>query len=241
MTAQWQKLGGGGETPITIFKILYQAGTDERVEAMPENAEVKQGEDYVISSQLPARAGYLFIGWQADDQAGTVYQANTLLQKLQGDLTLTAKWQAITGLQVLYLAGTAESVQNLPAPAEIEVGSAYIISDLIPVREGYTFSGWLADDEAGTLYQPSDRLTNVQSKLVLTAQWEELKAEDHQVADPETPSQGEPPTSAKAKEKMKILRLLPMTGEVYQVPVLLIIILGGISVGVWCWRKKRNL
>ena len=60
-----------------------------------------------------------------------------------------------------------------PAVAYYHFGEPVIVSDKVPVKEGYSFRGWKAQN--GVLYTPGQRITDSASeKVTLTAVWDEL-------------------------------------------------------------------
>ncbi|MBS7585699.1 InlB B-repeat-containing protein, partial [Enterococcus sp. MMGLQ5-1] len=83
----------------------------------------------------------------------------------------TAKVLAGVNYQVSYHKGTNDIVTDLPSGALVTENAAFAIADSVPLRAGYVFSGWQADDADETLYQAGETISSVTRDTVLTAQW----------------------------------------------------------------------
>ena len=82
---------------------------------------------------------------------------------------LTMVYQSNT-LSVTYLPGTTETVSNMPSTGSVNYGEDYTVSDKVPTRAGYTFTGWKYNNTS-TTYQKNDQIKNVTANITLTAQW----------------------------------------------------------------------
>ena len=71
---------------------------------------------------------------------------------------------------VTYAPGTTDKVTNMPAKGTVTEGDTYTISNTVPDRDGYKFTGWLGSD--GKTYQAGGEIGNVTGNITLTAQWE---------------------------------------------------------------------
>ncbi|MBS7578463.1 MULTISPECIES: InlB B-repeat-containing protein, partial [unclassified Enterococcus] len=148
--------------------IRYEKGTTRATTGLPEGCALVSGQSYQISSGQPdSGAGYVFTGWQADDAAKTVYQADETISSITRDTVLTAQWRAVH--TVSYASGADDEAIELPENETVLDGDDYSISANAPSRAGYRFTGWQAGE---TTYQPNDRLENVTADVTLTAQWQ---------------------------------------------------------------------
>ena len=71
---------------------------------------------------------------------------------------------------ITYAAGTEDTVNNMPMPAEVDnvlAGTEQTVSTAQPTREGYTFSGWKTTDVAVT----DNKFTMPEKDVIFTAQW----------------------------------------------------------------------
>gem|GEM_PF-3875681 len=121
------------------------------------------------SSWEPAvypEAGYYFIGWV--DQDGVPYKKNdsSYPAVIHQSYTFTAVYTNLTPYIVSYDANGGETA---PVDANTYYGDeTVIVSDILPVREGYTFDGWLFDD---MIYQASSTFVMPKHNVSMYAQW----------------------------------------------------------------------
>lgn len=103
---------------------------------------------------IPKKDGYRFLGWNTDPRAeeadlkynnGEIYKENATLE-------LFAIWEPI--MCKIEYTNSYEGVTNMPASQEnIKYGTKNVkISEKIPQRFGYTFSGW--EDSYGKEFKP---------------------------------------------------------------------------------------
>ncbi len=144
------------------YEISYSGGED--VSGIPETVHgiddpIYYQDEVILSEEIPSRSGYTFSGWEYD---GTVYPAGETFivpdapyQIVEGDyeiymayITLTASWIPNQHTIIYDGNGAASGV-----PAAQQAGyETTVTAAAAPVREGYTFTGWLS--------------------MTLTAQWE---------------------------------------------------------------------
>ena len=129
------------EKTAIIYTVTFQGLEDGKI-ILPEGKPL---------GELPTmdRAGYKFLGWSTED--GELVSKDTIPE---ADMTLTAQWEPL-----IYTVNL-EGVDREYAHGDT------IEADSIPVKDGYDFGGWIADDgrdiPLGTpVYQPMN----------LQAQW----------------------------------------------------------------------
>ena len=106
-----------------------------------------------------AGIGYTFGGWYADETYTTAWNFGTAVT---ADLTLYAKWTILQYAVIFNTqGGSAIATQN------IDYGTT-AVSPAAPVRTGYTFDGWYADETYTTAW---DFGTAVTTDLTLYAKW----------------------------------------------------------------------
>ncbi|MBS7583998.1 InlB B-repeat-containing protein, partial [Enterococcus sp. MMGLQ5-1] len=240
LTAQWSK-------PL---KVSYAKGTSDLVIGLPPQATVRVGFDYQIpATEAPARIGYVFTGWQADDAAQTIYQAADTLEKLSRDTVLTAQWRK--QYLIRYAKGTGDAVTGLPATSLVTAGADYQVATEIPTRAGYTFTGWQADDEGETVYQGSAVLVAIQCNHLLTAQWALEKAETPPT-QPTEPSESQASEASKSSAPSQTKQQqvphdkrwrhfsLPRTGEDLLSPAIGLAVIMLVTIILYYKHKQRN-
>ena len=172
MLAYWQavqyEISYSGQEGVTGIPETVHGGIDDPIYYLDE---------VPLSETIPSRSGYTFNGWEYD---GTVYPAGETFivpdapyQIVEGDyeiymayITLTASWTPNQHTITYDGNGAASGV-----PAAQQAGyETTVTAAAAPVREGYTFTGWLSS--AGEIYPAGGMFTMPDSDMTLTAQWE---------------------------------------------------------------------
>lgn len=127
------------------------------------DGNVKYNDVYDISDRIPVKTGYIFDGWM--DQDGVEYQRSDKIT-IKKSVVLTAQWQSNEFMITHNLNGGSADIADMP----VLFGESHTITSIIPVRKGFTFTGWTADD--GTKYASGDtiKITNPEN-YTLTATW----------------------------------------------------------------------
>ena len=191
-----------------------------------------EGQTTTISSMIPVRTGYTFLGWLYQEH---LYQPSDNFTMPNSNVILVAQWSQnpidileVNHYQLSYL-GNGGS--NVPDYSIHEQGDSFHISSIIPLRTGYTFLGWLIQGTS-TLLQPNDLFTMPANNVVLIAQWQIIE-EDHPVIQEEvddTDTDSDTDNQDKDTNNQDKDANLPTTGNEYLVLGLLSILLlsGGI-------------
>jgi len=129
------------------------------------------GSSMVLSSTVPTRSGYTFMGWNtASDGSGVWHAAGAAA--VCSALTLYAQWQNTStgGSEVPTVAFEANGGTGDPADQSCTAGSTVVLSSTQPTRSGYTFTGWnTAADGSGVAH--ASGAAAVCASLTLYAQW----------------------------------------------------------------------
>lgn len=149
----------------TIYTITYNnnGGTGG-----PGTGSKPHNTTYIISSVLPEREGYTFLGWGLSQNTQTISYHPGDVYTTNANLTIYAIWKAIT-YDIYYIANG-----GIGAPSKVTKthGTAITLSATRPTREGYTFLGWGLDDDAvDDLYQPSSSF-DIDGDAALYAIWD---------------------------------------------------------------------
>ena len=130
--------------------------------------------DAKLSPYKPRRSGYVFSGWGlTPDASVAVYYPGDIYEK-NGNVTLYAVWQPRKYTISYYANGGS----GAPAAQTKIKGQKLYISEMIPVRPGYSFMGWGYSSIATyPAYQPGDEyLPNASRDLYAIWQKNELPA-----------------------------------------------------------------
>lgn len=152
---------GEGET----YSVIYDANGGS---GAPGSQTKSQSIILTLSSGVPTRSGYTFTGWNtSSDGSGTNYSPGGEYSK-DADVTLYAQWTKVT-YTVTY---DANGGSGAPGSQTKTYGTSLTLSDTIPTRTGYTFTGWnTSSDGSGTSYAAGGAYTE-NAAATLYAQWE---------------------------------------------------------------------
>lgn len=123
--------------------------------------------------KAPTKEGYTFVGWKLETAVGNwdagLYPAEYSFSGKYGNVLFVAQWEQIT-YAVTY---DANGGSNAPAAQSKIYGTALTLSSVVPVRTGYTFTGWnTAANGSGTAYASGASYT-ADANVTLYAQWAE--------------------------------------------------------------------
>lgn len=148
--------------PSNVYTISYNANGGSGAPA----AQTKyQGKDINLSTTVPTKSGYTFVGWNTKaDGTGTSY-ASGAKYSADGNVTLYAQWKSSTCTVMFNANGGVCSTSS----KTVNVGSTYGIMPT-PTRDGYTFDGWFTSASGGTLVTSASAVTS-SGALTLYAHW----------------------------------------------------------------------
>ena len=149
------------------FTLTYDGNNGGNIS--PNSEPRTAGTTANISASLPVRAGYTFTGWNtAANGSGTSYTANSALTMPGANLTLYAQWTAVnSGVSYDPNGGT-----GAPTGTNATIGQTVTVSNGVPTRTGYTFTGWnTAANGSGTPYSAGNTFTMGAGSIVFYAQW----------------------------------------------------------------------
>mgnify|MGYP003372377917 CR=1 FL=1 len=130
-----------------------------------------------ITLPTPTKNGYTFECWCTDSglsnsvgTGGSIYNANS-------NITLYAKWtqNPIITYTVTYNKNTQDVVENMPSNQVKTQGVNLKLSELEPIREGYTFSGWSTNiSQTGTGEYQAGSTYSQDANITLYAIWNKI-------------------------------------------------------------------
>ena len=157
------------------------AGNDASVKGIPTSQSKTANVDITLSSDVPTRNGYTFLGWNTQaDGNGTAYATGATYTHDQdgGTVTLYAKWtpwkHVLHYNKNVPTSSTSQTVSNMPVDQTKTFGQFMAISNLVPTRKGYTFAGWYTQSNGtGTKYDPGSNYAADQNggTVNLYAKW----------------------------------------------------------------------
>ena len=157
------------------------AKNDTSVKGIPAAQKKIANVNIKLSSDVPTRKGYTFLGWTTKaDGNGTAYAAGATYTHDQdgGTVTLYAKWtpwkHVLHYNKNVPTSSTSQTVSNMPVDQTKTFGQLMTISNLVPTRKGYTFAGWYTQSNGtGTKYDPGSNYAADQNggTVNLYAKW----------------------------------------------------------------------
>lgn len=149
--------------------------------------EIEDGK-YAQKPADPTREGYKFLGWYLGDELFDFSKPIT------GDITLTAKWEAVQGEQPVSKIYTI-TLKNGETTTTLTTNSEGILTEPeIPVKKGYKFLGWYIGDEKVDFSKPFN------ADGIIEAKWEKETVVENQTAT-NKPSTNKPTTKPTEPEK----------------------------------------
>ena len=153
---------------VTTYTLTYDANGGTGAPAAQTGAS-----EYVISSTVPVRDGYKFLGWAFNANASTASCVGGANITLSSDTVLYAVWEKVgtpSGATTFTLSYNANG--GTGAPAAQTGASEYVISSTVPVRDGYKFLGWAFDKNASSAACVGGANITLTYDVVLYAVWE---------------------------------------------------------------------
>lgn len=134
----------------------------------PDSQTKTAGSALTLSSVMPTRTGYIFMGWSENkDDTSVTYTANGTFSK-DVTTTLYAVWNPIK-YTIDYDANSGTGAPNREEKAH---GIDYTISGAVPTRSGYTFVGWSTTRNGQVEYRSGETYKG-DSNVVFYAVWSE--------------------------------------------------------------------
>ena len=123
---------------------------------------------FTVSSTVPTRTGYTFLGWSTSDSAtsASYVGGNSFTVTSSGTTTLYAVWKVNT-YTVSY---NANGGTGAPPAQTKTYNVSLTLSSTVPTRTGYIFQGWATSSTGVVAYQPSGSYT-ANAAVTLYAIW----------------------------------------------------------------------
>ncbi len=133
----------------------------------PSSQTKYYGTNITLSSTVPTRSGYTFLGWASSSTATTAtYQPGSTFSS-NSAITLYAVWSANT----YTISYNANGGSGAPSSQTKYYGTNITLSSTVPTRSGYSFLGWASSSTATTAtYQPGSTYSS-NSAITLYAVW----------------------------------------------------------------------
>ena len=175
-------------TLYAIWKInTYTVTYDANGGTGAPSAQIKTyGQPLILSSKVPVRSGYTFLGWSESNTAtDAVYQAGGEYIE-NSNAVLYAIWEKDKSENKVQVTYDANGGSNAPEPQTKEPDAVLTLSDQKPIRSGYTFLGWSTDRNAeSAVYEAGGEYTG-NKDIILYAIWKQNAPSVNPPSDPGT-------------------------------------------------------
>ena len=103
------------------------------------------GKPINLSSTIPERSGYVFLGWSSNPNATGATYSSGQFYTTNGSIKLYAVWRKLNTYTVSY---DANGGTNAPVSQTKTEDIDLVLTNQIPVNENYIFEGWTTDKES---------------------------------------------------------------------------------------------
>ena len=131
------------------------AKNDTSVKGIPASQSKTANVDIKLSSDVPTRNGYTFLGWNTQkDGKGTAYASGAAYKYDQNGETVTLYAQWTAWKHTVHYNANGGDQNSVPTDQTKTFDQAMILSDKKPTRHGYNFVRWNTKaDGTGTSYE----------------------------------------------------------------------------------------
>ncbi len=146
------------------YTITYETFTGESIsQAVGSDTALASAE---VTDKIPEREGYVFGGWSVSGyDTDEVYNAGDTV-KLNESMRLCAVWRSEGSFVLSYMDGKERIL-----PSQRVYDGRARITELIPVKRGYTFVGWSKDEKpTSATLAPGDE-ADISADTALYAVW----------------------------------------------------------------------
>ncbi|MGN1368237.1 MAG: InlB B-repeat-containing protein [Aristaeellaceae bacterium] len=155
-------------THTVIFDVTSSSGAPAPGSVTAPATQNVEGGNTVKQPEAPSAVGYTFEGWYTEAACANQY---VFTNPVTGDITLYAKWTAITPTVTFELNG-GDPTWTGTNPL-IVTYNATVDEPVQPTKTGYTFGGWYKEPVCATAFKFSGDTTpdTVTSDITLYAKW----------------------------------------------------------------------
>ncbi len=151
------------------YTITYDANGGS---GAPADGSKGSGIPHQLSTTVPTKYGYDFVGWAKSATGTAVYDAGEWIND-DCDLTLYAQWAPKT----YTISFDANGGSNAPAAQTKYYGTALVLSSQEPTQSGYDFLGWSTSSTATTASFAAGSNFRQNRDITLYAVWEKIPEE----------------------------------------------------------------
>lgn len=161
--AQWKEKKTAPSTSKTTYNVTFDANGGIGTIAC---ISVEEGSEITLPKNTFTKTGYSFAGW-ATSADGNVSYSDKAKISITGNITLYAKWTAIT-YTITYEPNGGTNADGNPASYTFETET---ITLLAPSRQYFDFGGWYTDSEFSETNKKTEITKGSTGNIMLYAKW----------------------------------------------------------------------
>ena len=158
------------EVVFTPGYVITYDGNAKDSYNLPSSQSFQKNSSVTISSIIPARLNYRFLGWSTDASATTPqYLPNSTYVFGASNITLYAIW----GPDQVQLTYDANGGSTPPNPIDIPIEQPYELSESLLIKNGYVFKGWSLNknDTKAKIYLPGESIIISEATTIYAVWW----------------------------------------------------------------------
>ena len=157
---------------ITLYAVWVKSGYSIYYNAnggsgAPSTQIKNIGTQITLSTTIPSRTGYTFLGWSTNSSSSTAEYSSGATYSSDKSITLYAVWK----INTYTIKFDANGGTGAPSSQIKKYGVDLIISDVVPIRNGCTFLGWATDSLASQAEYNAGYVLSNNEDLTLYAVW----------------------------------------------------------------------
>lgn len=159
--------------PYATYTVSYNANGGS---GAPSSQTKTYGTTITLSSTVPTRSGYAFVGWSTSSTATSASYSAGGSYSSNASITLYAVWSVNKMCTIVY---NANGGSGAPSSQNHVYDTTSTLSKNVPTRDGYNFLGWSTSSTATTAtYAAGASYTNNNfdngATITLYAVWEKI-------------------------------------------------------------------
>jgi len=166
--AVWQRLH--------TYILIYDANGGSGAPASPSYGPTADTDHtFDISTTIPTRPGYRFLGWSASSSATSAqYTAGSSVKVTSESATLYAVWQRLYTHTLNYDANGGFGAPAAQVYDDTVSSHTFRVSSAVPVRSNYRFLGWATTSSATSAEYTGGDYISVGTSITLYAVWQRI-------------------------------------------------------------------
>lgn len=163
------------QNTTNTYTITYD---DNGGSGAPASQTKTQGVDLTLTSDVPTRNGYTFLGWSVERASEyPVYTSTNNICTIDSNLTLYAVWSEEINTATYTVSYNTNGGGSAPASQTKTQGESITLSNVTPTKTNCLFLGWAKSSTATTAQYAAGATYTDEGDVTLYAVWENLASQ----------------------------------------------------------------